>query len=658
MMVPAGLRRLRTTGTVLVAAIAIVACADVLAIAWNVRDPRAAWPVPVMLASAAAVAPLALALYFLVMRRRDRYLVTMLEKLEERRQRFAAMFEHSSEMMAIYDVDGAIVRGNPAAVYRFGFGKEVAGTHFDVHVAPESRETTARGFAQARSGVANEFAATFLDAKGRRIPVLATLSPIVVNDRVVGVVGVARDVTAEQQYEEQLLHNRERFRVLFEQNAYAMATIKLDGTISAVNVAMERLSGYRNEEVVGKSATVFTPEGRRQLAERRLSDLSVSPEPMSYESVLLCRGGHEVPVQVDILPIRVGEHTEGYYMTVKDLTKERALSARLSEKDERVRALYNLASSASKAALQIDEALALAMRSLGMTYGFVTRVVEERFRICHRCGPEDGVMPVGFEAPSTLGIGKRLADSPRAVAIEDLDADDDAAVLREGGYAWKSLIGSRLVVEGKLYGALLFLDERAREQPFEAADADFIDLLAALVSGAVAREIADDRLERDAMRDPLTGLANRTVLEEALRRAVATAGRRRQQFAVHFIDLDRFKPINDERGHAAGDAVLQEVARRLLSATRAEDLVARVGGDEFVILQTDLGEEHNTKKLSDRVRRVLRMPVRLADNTSVQIGCSVGIAQFPDDGKTPEDLLRSADAAMYRVKEQARADVP
>jgi diguanylate cyclase (GGDEF)-like protein/PAS domain S-box-containing protein len=544
---------------------------------------------------------------------------------------FAAMFEKSTEMMALYDVDGRVVKRNRAAK-RSG-----------LVVAADQDGIFSRAFAAALGGQANEFATVLIDGAGRRVPVIANLSPIVVGGRTVGVVGAARDVSAEQQYEEQLLHNRERFRALFEQSTFAMASLKPDGTISAINVAMERLSGYRNEEVVGKSALMFAPKDRLDIAQERLAGLAVKPQALSYESMLLCRGDHEVPIGVDVLPIRVMDRVEGFYMTIKDLTHERALAGRLTEKDHRFSALYRVASSSSSASVQLDEALAMGADALGMTYGFVTETHDGRFTIRHRYGPEDGSMLVGASEPSLRSIGERLATSPRALAIEDRDA------------SWKSCIGSRIAFRGETYGALIFLDTKLRESAFEQADIDFIDLMVALVSGAVAREIDERELHEHSLRDPLTGLANRLKLEQEITRTIARARRSQDRFALHFVDLDRFKPINDQWGHEAGDAVLRQIAVRLGAILRSGDLLARIGGDEFVVLQTGLSDASSTGDLDERIGAAVRAPVHLDQARTVSVGCSIGVSVFPQDGTVPSALMRAADAAMYRAKERGRS---
>jgi diguanylate cyclase (GGDEF)-like protein/PAS domain S-box-containing protein len=549
-----------------------------------------------------------------------------------RERRFASMFENSTEMMCMYDVDGNIVRCNPAALRRLGFAASDTGQHFSIHVAPEDCAMVEHAFAQTLAGQANELATVFVDAQAKRVPVVANLAPIVVHGRTVGVIGAARDVSAEQLYEEHLLSSQERYRALFEQSAHAVVAIKRDGTISAINVAMELLSGYRNEEIVGKSSLLFSPPDRREMAQERLADLSVHPRAVAYEAMLLCRGDHEIPVAIDVLPVRIKGRVESFYMTVKDLTHERALVNRLSAKDGRFSALYRVASSAGSAAVQIDQALALGAESLAMPYGFVLERSHGAFDARHRLGPQDGVMP-------PAGVAQRLVESPRALALDDFD----------GG---KSCIGSRISIRGETYGTLVFLDLQPREPQFDQSDLDFIDLLVVLVSGAVAREIDDRELQAHSLRDPLTGLANRLKLDQEITRSIARARRSQDGFALHFIDLDRFKPVNDTWGHEAGDSVLQRISRRLSEMVRSGDVVARIGGDEFVVLQAGVKDAASTVEFGERIAAAVTEPIRLDDERTASVDCSIGLALFPKDGTNAQALIRAADAAMYRAKER------
>lgn len=155
-----------------------------------------------------------------------------------------------------------------------------------------------------------------------------------------------------------------------------------------------------------------------------------------------------------------------------------------------------------------------------------------------------------------------------------------------------------------------------------------------------------------ARHDALTGLANRRVLEERLDDAVRLARRANQRVSLVYVDLDRFKPINDEHGHGAGDHVLQLVARRLAARARETDLVARVGGDEFVVLAPDT-DAAGAATLARALREVVQRPIVWRE-TQLELGASTGTATLPGDAETAEELLAAADGAMFALKRTGR----
>jgi diguanylate cyclase (GGDEF)-like protein len=157
------------------------------------------------------------------------------------------------------------------------------------------------------------------------------------------------------------------------------------------------------------------------------------------------------------------------------------------------------------------------------------------------------------------------------------------------------------------------------------------------------------RVEDVALRDQLTGLPNRALLDDRIDQALQRSRRTLEPFALMLIDLDGFKEVNDIRGHEAGDQVLTSIARRLEAVVRASDTVARIGGDEFVVLSLGTGDEEEAAALVGRVRQSLRRPYRVA-GAIVEIDASVGWALFPSDGATPAELLGRADGQMYATK--------
>jgi diguanylate cyclase (GGDEF)-like protein/PAS domain S-box-containing protein len=167
------------------------------------------------------------------------------------------------------------------------------------------------------------------------------------------------------------------------------------------------------------------------------------------------------------------------------------------------------------------------------------------------------------------------------------------------------------------------------------------------------RKVAEERVRTLAYYDALTGLPNRILLRDRLSQALATARRENRKTAVLFLDLDRFKVINDSLGHSAGDLLLQEATRRLTEIAREQDTVARLGGDEFVIVLNNVKDSNGVSMAAERFMDAMNADFLIRGH-SVNVGCSVGISMFPDHGSDSETLIKNADTAMYCAKESGR----
>lgn len=167
------------------------------------------------------------------------------------------------------------------------------------------------------------------------------------------------------------------------------------------------------------------------------------------------------------------------------------------------------------------------------------------------------------------------------------------------------------------------------------------------------RKVADERIQFLAYYDSLTGLPNRTLLQDRLSKAIAGARRRKEKVAVLFLDIDRFKYINDSLGHSHGDLLLQKVARRLEVCARDQDTVARLGGDEFLIVLNAIEKTSDAGMVAERVCREIATGFEILGQL-LSVSCSIGISMFPEHGKDAETLIKNADAAMYSSKECGR----
>ncbi|MBR0696898.1 GAF domain-containing protein [Bradyrhizobium lablabi] len=262
--------------------------------------------------------------------------------------------------------------------------------------------------------------------------------------------------------------------------------------------------------------------------------------------------------------------------------------------------------------------------------------------------------------PEGRGACGRAFRSRKACIINDYQADPHTAVFHERARldGTKSGASFPLIVGGQVVGIMIFV--AIEKDTFTPEFAELLQRLADNLSFALEgfdradeKNKADERIEYLASHDSLTNLPNREMFNELLRRAVEAADRHRRPFAVLFIDLDRFKVINDSLGHDAGDMLLVATAERLQTCLRPSDVVARLGGDEFVVILEDVGERGSVERIAADLLTALSQPLQLSGH-ECHTTASIGIAMYPNDGSDLQTLTKNADMAMYLAKEDGK----
>ena len=252
-----------------------------------------------------------------------------------------------------------------------------------------------------------------------------------------------------------------------------------------------------------------------------------------------------------------------------------------------------------------------------------------------------------------LDEGARLFDASRDVSALSPDFRlRRVARIEAANHVWSVAIAAMPVFEQRI--------ETDRVQLILHSGISISLLLALLMwifldDRARALQAANQAMQL-ALYDPLTGLPNRKLLDERLQQALASAKRHGGHVALLFIDLDKFKPVNDNFGHSYGDLLLKEVAQRLRGCVRASDTASRLGGDEFVALLPEVEGEEDVKVVADKILQRLTMPYPIAGHT-FDISASIGAALYPKDGADGKSLTRSADLAMYEAKNSGRGNV-
>jgi len=220
------------------------------------------------------------------------------------------------------------------------------------------------------------------------------------------------------------------------------------------------------------------------------------------------------------------------------------------------------------------------------------------------------------------------------------------------GEAWAAWLGLPLTTPSGTVGALILQRDQGHS-PWSDKEQALLQYAATQIATAIERQQLLARLQHMAQFDALTGLPNRYLLHDRMVGALARAERSAGRLSVLFLDLDRFKQVNDTLGHKAGDHLLQEVARRLRHCVRDSDTVARIGGDEFVVLLESIQDPAHAQRVADKIRASLQQPLLIGPHT-LQVTPSIGVAHYPEHGSSTDQLMGRADEAMYAVKRAGR----
>jgi diguanylate cyclase (GGDEF)-like protein len=270
-----------------------------------------------------------------------------------------------------------------------------------------------------------------------------------------------------------------------------------------------------------------------------------------------------------------------------------------------------------------------------------------RLSVKENCPEGRGVSGIAFRSRKPCISNDYLAD-PRGTMFHDSIRSDGAS----------AVAAFPLFNRGEPIGILLFC--AAEKGAFTPGSVDLLQRIADNIAFALdnfdradEKTLADERIEYLASHDSLTGLPNRDMFNRLLHEAMETARRRQLQFALLFIDLDRFKIINDSLGHEAGDALLAEIATRLRRNLRSSDIVARLGGDEFVVILEHTADRGAIEEIARQLLAAVGEPVRLSGH-ECHATASIGVAMFPDHGSSVHTLTKNADMAMYLAKEDGK----
>ncbi|HXN15478.1 MAG TPA: EAL domain-containing protein, partial [Usitatibacter sp.] len=444
--------------------------------------------------------------------------------------------------------------------------------------------------------------ATFFDAAGA----------------VAGLVGVVVDITQRKQLEANTRESNERLRAVIHAAPLAIIARDFSGVIRMWNPAAERMFGWKEEEVLN-TATTIVPEHLTESTRRMRVAAQAGETFWIAETQRRHRDGHLIDVSVSIGPIFNAEgQVTGTMVTIADISRRKQAEAALVESESHLR-------------------LAMEAAQMGMWYW---EAASDRFTY------SDGLNVLfGRRGDDALIDYRTLQERLHPHDRELFDATLRHAVKHGNDFQ----VDYRVVWAD---GSVHWLSNRGQVHRGENGRAERLIGVAMDISD---RKLAEQRVAHMAHHDALTGLPNRVLLRDRIQQAIAQAHRQGSQLAVLFIDLDRFKTINDSLGHELGDRLLQSVASRILVCVREGDTVSRVGGDEFVIVIPGLSSSADASAVASKVLEVLSSAFHLHGH-DLHVAASIGISLYPSDGSDSATLMRNADTAMYHAKDSGRAN--
>jgi diguanylate cyclase (GGDEF)-like protein/PAS domain S-box-containing protein len=449
----------------------------------------------------------------------------------------------------------------------------------------------------------------------------------------------------------------ELFSALIENAFDIIIIVNTDGVICYANPSVERVLGYCPADLIGKKLPALVHPDDVATVETFLEKIrSGDPEGVKEALQIEVRVRHKDEswrVLESVLKALDTPSVAGIVVNSRDVS-DRKLAETLQD-----RILEMIAADAPLPEILESLVRVIELQSEGMLCS-VLLLDDDGVHVRHGAAPS---LPSNYiEVVDGAAIGPRAGSCGTAlfrreqVIVTDIASDplweDYRELARRHGLraCWSNPIFSR---HGRPLGSFaMYYREVRHPSPFEMR---LIDIGTRIAGIAIERKRAELRIRFMAHHDALTGLPNRAKLHADLARVIEQAGAEQHMAALLFIDLDRFKNVNDSLGHQIGDRLLQAVSGRLQHCLRAGDSVARLGGDEFVICLRKLHGASEARVVANKVLDALKLTF-VVDGHELQIGSSVGISLYPVDGQDVDTLMRAADAAMYHAKESGRGN--
>ncbi|PJA32377.1 MAG: sensor domain-containing diguanylate cyclase [Zetaproteobacteria bacterium CG_4_9_14_3_um_filter_53_7] len=585
--------------------------------------------------------------------------------LHESEEKFQKISSSAQDAVICVDDHANISFWNAAAERIFGYtAQEAVGTPVAEYLAPcRFRTIFIKSFAKfQQSGMAPAIGRVVeleaLRKGGEVFPAEISLAA----SKIAGKwnsIAILRDITDRKRNQLALEASRNRQRLILESAGDGIYGLDLQGKTTFINPAAARMLASTEEELLGQPM--------HDLLHHTRADGSHFPKEQCPIYAAIKDGqtrhvkddlfwrmdGSSFPVDYISTPIVETGEIVGAVVTFNDITERKQADQEIKTALHIQRVLDSILNIAlpplsmkEVLARALDEVLSIPSFAL-LNKGsiFLVRDHEEMLEMAVQKNLNDALLSACALLPFGRCLCGKAAASRKVVFVNGLDHNHEITykgINPHGHYCLP------IISEGTLLGVLnLYVPAGHRDSEAELL---YLKTVADTLATVIERKHNEERLHQLAHNDQLTGLPNRTLFHDRLQMSLAMAERHGGNFALMFLDLDHFKEINDTLGHDAGDELLKQVSTRLLQCVRKSDTVARMGGDEFTVILSNVSKEEQAAQIAEKIIAMLSEPFELGEH-SRRIGCSIGIALYPFDGVDITDLLKNADIAMYRAKE-------
>jgi len=569
-------------------------------------------------------------------------------RLAEEKARFEQLFAASPEAIVLCANDATVLRVNAEFTTMFGYTeKEAIGRNIDELVAKGLN-----GLHEHACGVTHSIAGgetTFVETRRRRkngeiFDVSILGRSIVIGGEQVALYAIYRDITERVAMEIKLTEEKARFEQLFAASPEAIVLCANDGTILRMNEEFTRLFGYTRDEALGRNVDELVSRESAGLKDeaRGITQQIADGQTSFVETRRRHRDGRSIDVSILGKPILIDGDQIAVYGIYRDISARKEAESSLAATRKKVERLHEAADALGKAEKE-DEVYRVtveaAERVLGFSLGALYIAEGDGFA-CRAASSQVEAGKLDRKTISPTGIVAESLESGRPIIATDPEPEK----LPEGVPTTTRSVVCALIGEIGIFQAVSPEPDAFREE-----DGRLLSILLEHTAVAVSRLRLQAQLVEQARHDALTGVFNRHYFNERIAQEVLRASRYNHPIGLLMIDVDRFKEINDSYGHQTGDMVLREIAAVLRETVRASDMIVRYGGDEFLVVLIETGED--SEQAATRIRHAVRGNQRLLRISGFDVTVSVGSIFWHPDANCPiEEALAQADARMYEDK--------